>query len=175
MFELNGLNALVTGATGGLGGQIARALHAQGATVGPLKSALGWHIVHVVGIERTTAKSLDQAKPEIVAGLTKKKQADALSAIGQKIEDALSNGATFDEIVKADGLKVVTTPALTQAGAAPSDPAYKPDAAAAALLKAAFQASPDDEPTVETIGPDHFALLSVASVTAGAPIPRCTA
>ena len=34
MFELNGLSALVTGATGGLGGQIARALHAQGATVG---------------------------------------------------------------------------------------------------------------------------------------------
>ncbi len=34
MFQLMGLNALVTGATGGLGGQIARALHAQGATVG---------------------------------------------------------------------------------------------------------------------------------------------
>ena len=34
MFELSGLNALVTGATGGLGGQIARALHAQGANVG---------------------------------------------------------------------------------------------------------------------------------------------
>jgi len=34
MFELSGLNALVTGATGGLGGQIARALHTQGATVG---------------------------------------------------------------------------------------------------------------------------------------------
>ena len=34
MFRLDGLNALVTGATGGLGGQIARALHAQGATVG---------------------------------------------------------------------------------------------------------------------------------------------
>lgn len=33
MFELSGLNALVTGATGGLGGQIARSLHGQGATV----------------------------------------------------------------------------------------------------------------------------------------------
>ena len=33
MFELNGLTALVTGATGGLGGAMARALHAQGATV----------------------------------------------------------------------------------------------------------------------------------------------
>ena len=33
MFDLSGKTALVTGATGGLGGTIARALHAQGATV----------------------------------------------------------------------------------------------------------------------------------------------
>ena len=33
MFSLEGKNALVTGATGGIGGDIARALHAQGATV----------------------------------------------------------------------------------------------------------------------------------------------
>jgi len=33
MFDLTGKTALVTGATGGLGGSIARALHARGATV----------------------------------------------------------------------------------------------------------------------------------------------
>ena len=33
MFDLNGKRALVTGATGGLGGAIARALHAKGAHV----------------------------------------------------------------------------------------------------------------------------------------------
>lgn len=43
MFQLNGKTALVTGASGGLGGAIARALHAQGATValsGTRKEAL---------------------------------------------------------------------------------------------------------------------------------------
>ncbi|MBY6199830.1 3-oxoacyl-ACP reductase FabG [Maritalea mobilis] len=34
MFELNGKTALVTGASGGIGAEVARALHAAGATVG---------------------------------------------------------------------------------------------------------------------------------------------
>ena len=34
MFDMTGKNALVTGASGGIGADIARALHAQGATVG---------------------------------------------------------------------------------------------------------------------------------------------
>ena len=50
MFDLTGLRALVTGATGGLGGAIARALHAQGA---------------VVGVSGTRAEALEALKGEL--------------------------------------------------------------------------------------------------------------
>ena len=33
MFRLDGKNALITGASGGIGGEIAKALHASGACV----------------------------------------------------------------------------------------------------------------------------------------------
>ena len=41
MFRLDGKAALVTGASGGIGAAIARALHAQGATVCPVRHAAG--------------------------------------------------------------------------------------------------------------------------------------
>ena len=41
MFDLTGKKALVTGATGGIGEEIARALHACGATVGHPRHARG--------------------------------------------------------------------------------------------------------------------------------------
>lgn len=142
-----------------------------GTITAPLKSVLGWHVVHVDAINKKPGKSLDEAKADIVADLTKKKQAEALSALATKIEDAIGDGATFDEAVKANKLAVVTTPALTAAGTVPADPTYKPDPVVTALLKAGFLAGVDDAPTLERTGPDGAALLDVARVDAAAPMP----
>ncbi len=88
MFDLTGKTALVTGASGGIGGAIARALHAAGATValsgtreGPLNdltSALGSR-AHVV--------PANLSDPEAAAGLIK----DAAAAMGSV--DILVNNA----------------------------------------------------------------------------------
>ena len=70
MFDLSGRKALVTGATGGIGGAIARALHAQGATValsGTRRPALD-AAVEALG-ERAHAVEADLSSKESVEGL----------------------------------------------------------------------------------------------------------
>lgn len=146
------------------------ALSGAGNTA-PVKSALGWAIAHVEAITKVPARSLAQATPEIKAALAKKKADDALATTLNQIQDAVGDGAAFNEIVAKHKLQVVTTPPLQPNGTAPTDPNFKPDATVAALLKAAGDATPDDEPTVETLDPTHAALLSVASVVRAAPVP----
>jgi 3-oxoacyl-[acyl-carrier protein] reductase len=88
MFDLSGKKALVTGASGGIGGAIAAALHAQGATVGlsgtklPALEALAGKLG-----ERALILPADLADPTTGDKLI----ADAESALGQV--DILVNNA----------------------------------------------------------------------------------
>lgn len=79
MFDLTGRKALVTGATGGLGGAIARGLHAQGATLaisGTRQAALeafaaelGGERVHVVPGDLSDKASVEGLVPAAEAAL----------------------------------------------------------------------------------------------------------
>lgn len=144
---------------------------AKPGNTAPVKSALGWAIAHVEAITNVTAKSLAQATPEIQAALTKKKADEALATTVNQVEDAVGDGGAFAEVAAKHKLQVVTTPPLLPNGTAPTDPNFKADATVTALLKAAGDATADDDPTVENIDPTHAALLSVASVVPAAPVP----
>ncbi len=70
MFDLSGKTALVTGASGGIGGAIARALHGQGARValsGTRREALD-QLADELG-ERAAAVPCDLSNPEALAKL----------------------------------------------------------------------------------------------------------
>ena len=145
----------------------------KGSLVGPVKVGLGWALFRVEAIESTPARSVEAARADIVAKLSQTKMQQALSDLSNKVDGAIGNGATFDEVVKANGLTAAETPALTAGGHdLTQDPKAPADPNLVALAKAAFAMEQDDDPQVVQIVPDQrAAIVAVGQVLASGPPP----
>ncbi len=160
--------------TGLTSGAMANAAFAatNGSVLAPMKSALGWHVIKVSSINITPAKPLSAVRGDIAAELGKVKIDGALADFVAKIEDAIADGSTFDDVVKAEKLNVISTPAVTAAGIAPDTPAYKAPPEIPAILKEAFQDEADADAAVATLSPGAvYALYDLDRINAAAPRP----
>lgn len=145
---------------------------AKDATIGPIKTPLGWTLVKVTAITDIAARSLDDARASIVTILSADKTHVLLSDLTTKVEDQAQDGATFDEIVKDYGLTAVTTPPLLKDGKSVSDPAFAGDADVKALLPAAFDADPSGDVVLAPVEPNkRYALVDVVNVVPAAAPP----
>ena len=160
--------------TGLTSGAMANAAFAatNGSVLAPMKSALGWHVIKVSSINITPAKLLSAVRGDIAAELGKAKIDGALADFVAKVEDAIADGSTFDDVVKAEKLNVISTPAVTAAGIAPDTPAYKAPPEIPAILKEAFQDEADADAAVATLSPGAvYALYDLDRINAAAPRP----
>ena len=97
MFDLTGKTALVTGATGGIGAEIARALHVQGANVvlSGTREAVLQELAQSLG-ERASVVACNLADPAAVDALIEKAEA----AGGQPLDILVANaGITKDGLL----------------------------------------------------------------------------
>jgi 3-oxoacyl-[acyl-carrier protein] reductase len=97
MFDLTGKAALVTGATGGIGAEIARALHAQGASVvlSGTREAVLQELAQSLG-ERASVAPANLSDPDAVDGLVEKAEA----AAGAPLDILVANaGITKDGLL----------------------------------------------------------------------------
>ncbi|MBS0479573.1 MAG: SurA N-terminal domain-containing protein [Proteobacteria bacterium] len=146
---------------------------AGGAVIGPVKTPLGWAVIHLEKITKVPGKTLDQAKPDLVKDLTEQKTMLAAAALRQQISDAISNNATIDEIAQKLGLKLESSPALDAQGNDPdarTPPPAQPDPLKTALSAVAFQSEADDEPQLAPIDKEGgFALVKLDKIIPAAP------
>lgn len=144
----------------------------QGGTTSPIKTALGWHVLHIDSIQTKAARPLEAVRGEIAASLEKQKVDEAIADLISAIEDEIADGASFDDVVRNRKLTPVSTPPVLANGQAPETPTWKAPPELGVLLKTAFEVSSDEDPTVETIGNGQLhALLKVAQVIPAAPVP----
>lgn len=145
---------------------------AEGATTPPLQSDFGWHIVKVDKIKDVPGKPLSAVHDEIAKQIGAQKTQEKLADLATKMEDAIADGSTFDEVVKANDLTAHETPPVTATGQVPESPQAQVAPDVPPLLKTAFDMSPDDDPLVETIVPNQrFALIQVSRIVPAAPPP----
>ncbi|MFA6113958.1 MAG: peptidyl-prolyl cis-trans isomerase [Sphingomonas sp.] len=143
---------------------------AKGAVLGPFRTALGFTVLRVDGIEKVEAKSLEQARPELIAQISAEKAVALMQTRRDAIDNAIGNGSTFDEIIADQKLTAANSVPLTAAGLNPDDPASKPDPAFAQALIAAFAAEQGDDPQLVPAGEDgSFSVVSLARVVPAAP------
>ena len=144
---------------------------AEGAATAPVQSPLGWHVVRVEAINRTEETPLAAVQDEIRTQLQQQKAQEALTNLVTRIEDALADGASFEEVAQAEKLQIQETPPLTATGQNPGAADWQTPPELQPLLREAFQMSPDEDPVVETLAPNRYAIVALARVVPAAPPP----
>ena len=144
----------------------------QGELVGPVRGSLGWLLVRVTAIKDTPARPLTAVREEIVTTLRAQKEKQLLNDFTGKIEDAIADGGTFQEVVKDNGLTLETSPALLATGKQVKDQAYDAPADIKPLLTPVFAMSADDDAQLIPITADkRYALAAPGEIIAAAPPP----
>jgi len=153
--------------------EIARAAFAapSGGIVGPLRSDFGWHVLRVNTVVPGRARSLADVRDEIVTALRAERATDQLSDQVARIEDELAEGQSFADVVAAHKLAPVTVPPVTRDGRTTDRSSFQLGPQAAPLVARAFDASAGDEPTVQELDQDNFAVLEVTDVVEPTPVP----
>lgn len=137
---------------------------AQGGVIEPAQGTLGWYVARLDRIERTPARSLAQATPEITQQLTSEKRVAAIADLVAEIEGEVDGGTALAEVAKAYGLKVETTPALLANGRAFGKPEVQIVPQLAPVLQTAFQMEESEPQLAEVVPGEQFVIFEVARV-----------
>lgn len=144
----------------------------EGAVAGPVRSPLGFHVIKVAGISQSAGRPLAAVRDELTAEVKRKKALEALTQTQERLDNGISDGSTFDELIADQKLSAQTTAALTAQGVNPDSPNAQPDPQVARIMEAGFAAAEGDAPQMVGMGEDgSFAIVAVGRIVPAAARP----
>ena len=110
----------------------------QGTIATPARGGLGFYVVRVDSVTRTPARSLDQARAEIVTSLREAKRTNGLADLAAEVEKEIDSGTGLADIAKEKGLTLSTTAPLLADGKVFGKPGEAAPAANPILVRKDF-------------------------------------
>ncbi|ANY20705.1 Peptidyl-prolyl cis-trans isomerase D [Tsuneonella dongtanensis] len=143
----------------------------RGAIATPARGGLGFYVVRVDAIDNTPARSLDQARTEIVAALREEKRVQGLADLAAEVEGQIDDGGSLTDIAKSLEVEVSTTKPIVADGRVYGVPGETAPAVLAPALAAAFEME-EGEPQIAAIpGTDQYLVFETARITPSAAAP----
>lgn len=148
-------------------GDVVFAQSETGKPMGPIQTALGWHVIVMKEIKEPTVKSLESVRKELEAELRETKEADQMYEAANTVDDQLAGGASLDEVTKEHNLKLVTLPAFNAFGQDENgDDALKDhEEGRETILKTAFELGDGESSNVMEMAEGRFMAINVKAIT----------
>lgn len=143
----------------------------RGAIAAPARSALGWHVVRVDGVDSTAARSLEQVREEIAEQLRIEKRQTALADLSASIEEQLGDGVSLTDVAEDLGVELATTRPIVATGQVYGAPEETAPAVLAPALETAFQMAEGQPQLAEIVPGETFLIFEASDITASAPAP----
>ena len=136
----------------------------------PVKSPFGWHILDVTAINPSRAKPLDEVKDQVRSKLVEDKVVDEMYDLSNKAQDALSGGATVEDVAQEFNLRLKKTPLIDASGYG-TDGVKPQDAPSQEVIDKAFETAQDAYPELQQMDDKDFLLVRVDEVVPAAVRP----
>jgi peptidyl-prolyl cis-trans isomerase D len=88
----------------------------KGDVIGPIQTALGWHVIKLVGIIEPQTESFESVKQKLRDEMLQDRLADDLIDTANMIDDRLASGEALETVVEEVGLTTEKIQSFNQAG-----------------------------------------------------------
>ncbi len=132
---------------------------------GPIKTALGWHILKIGKVTPGSQKTLEDVREQVTRVVQLDIAADTLVSLANKFEDDLGSGSTLEEAARRLNLKVIKVASVDRQGLDYAGKTVEAIGKKSDILQVAFKTEEGQDSVLSSFGAASFFILRVDKVT----------